>query len=67
MAMKIPLLVSGMMFLLSACRSPERERETMPYRFRYTIEQLRDEFSDERMVLTGLHLEELEKVNRNGP
>ena len=53
--------------MLSACRSPERERETMPYRFRYTIEQLRDEFSDEMMVLTGLHLEELEKVNRNGP
>lgn len=67
MAMKIRVLISGLILMLSACRSPETEKQTGPCRYRYTIEQLRDEFSDELMARALSDLEEMEKVNRNGP
>lgn len=64
--MKILLLISGLMIMLSACQSPETDQKSRKYRFRYTIEQLREEFSEELMARAGIDLEELEEVNQNG-
>ena len=64
--MKIRLLISGFWIVLFACQPPETYQETREFRYRYTIEQLQDEFSGELMTRAGLDLEELEMVNRNG-
>ena len=59
-------MVSGSILLISACQPPEAKNETGAFRFTYTIEQLKERYSEELMNAAGNDLKELEQVNRAG-
>ena len=66
MGMKAHILVSGSLILFCACQPPPEKKGTGAFRYTYTIEQLKEKFSEEVMTSAGLDLEELDRVNRDG-
>jgi alpha-L-fucosidase len=60
------LFCSTMAVALLGCQSTGEKQETQPYRYSYSIEQLRERFSEELMALASVEVAEMEKVNLTG-